>query len=207
MCLIEHRPEIIESSCVPTKVAVIPDGIGDPDDDIARCGAGSVATFLRRDADLAAVGVRRESTRILSLGKRVERLQQVGENARALGRRCGKVGLIADRPDRDGGMVIVLTDQLGELLLGVGGEQGTRGRSVKGHFVDQRKSRPIPLSLTRPPTHMSIGRADSGLAERHCRPGLAGGRNPPPDPPVKSPIPSLGDPDAWMLPSGIDAPH
>src|ERR1700684_605882 len=117
MCLIEHGAEFIQSSYVPAEVAVISDGIGNPHDDITRSDAGT---------HFAAVGERREPTRILGFGKRVERLEQVGDSTRTSGQSCGEIGLIANRPDGDGGMVIVLTDQFGELLSGVGGKLRTR---------------------------------------------------------------------------------
>src|ERR1700692_3919147 len=109
MCLIEHRAQFIKPSCVPAKIAVIPDCIGNPDDDITGCDAGNLATLLRRDADLAAVRERCEPTRLLMLREPVEGREQVRENTRTLSQSCGQIGLIANRPDSDGGMVIVLT--------------------------------------------------------------------------------------------------
>jgi hypothetical protein len=126
MGLVQHHAEVGETAGVPAEVAVVADRVGHADNLVPRCDPRNVGPSVRRNIDFATIGERRGARRIFRPGERVERFQQLGRPARAfdLGRR--EIDLVGYRPDRDGGMVVVLPDQLEQLLAGVRRQGGIR---------------------------------------------------------------------------------
>src|SRR5277367_1512028 len=120
MGAIEKRPHVVGLAVVPAEIAVVAGDICQADELVAK------ALCRCRDLSfgLAAICECRRASGILHFREAIERPDEGGCLAGTMVLRGPQVDLVADGPERDRGMIVVLPDQLGELLARVGAQRG-----------------------------------------------------------------------------------